>query len=43
MKEGCAIVQFTNGKKRAVITNLVDKLRRGDRVMIHYGYAVERV
>jgi hypothetical protein len=42
LKEGCAIVRFNDGKRRAVMTNLVGKLKPGSRVMVHYGYAVER-
>jgi hypothetical protein len=38
-----AVVKLENGKKRAVMTKLTGKLSVGDKVMVHYGYAVERM
>jgi hypothetical protein len=44
LKRKVAVVKFEgSGKTRAVMTDLVGKLKKGDRVMVHYGYAVERL
>lgn len=37
------VVRFENGKTRPVSIDLVGVLASGDRVMVHYGYAVEVV
>jgi hypothetical protein len=37
-----AVVKLPGGKKRPVM-NLCGKLKKGDKVMVHYGYAVELV
>ena len=38
-----AVVKFKNGGKRPVMTDLCGRLKKGDRVMVHYGYAVEKL
>lgn len=38
-----AVVKFRNGGKRPVMTDLCGVLKKGDRVMVHYGYAVEKL
>ena len=38
-----AVVKFADGKKRSVLTELVPGLKKGDRVMVHYGYIVEKL
>jgi hypothetical protein len=42
-KGGYAVVRFINGKIRPVVAKLVHGLKCGDRVMVHYGYAVEKL
>lgn len=37
------VVKMPGGKLRAVNTLLVGKLNEGDRVMVHYGYACEKL
>ena len=37
------IVEYENGKKRTVKNNYVPNVKVGDKVMIHYFYAVEKV
>jgi len=37
-----AIVKFKSGGRRPVMTDLTGPLKKGDRVMVHYGYAVEK-
>jgi|WetSurMetagenome_2_1015567.scaffolds.fasta_scaffold417754_1 hypothetical protein len=43
VKDGVAVVRFAGGKRRAVMTKLVGSLKKGDKVMVHYGYAVEKL
>lgn len=38
-----AVVKFANNKSRSVLTELVPGLKKGDRVMVHYGYVVEKL
>ena len=38
-----AVVKFADGRKRSVLTELIQCLRKGDRVMVHYGYIVEKI
>jgi hypothetical protein len=38
-----AVVRLKSGAKRPVMTDLVGQLKKGERVMVHYGYAVERL
>ena len=38
-----AVVKFKNGGRRPVMTDLCGRLKKGDRVIVHYGYAVEKL
>ena len=38
-----AVVKFANNKKRSVLSELVPRLKTGDRVIVHYGYVVEKL
>jgi hypothetical protein len=38
-----AIVKFKTGGKRPVMTDLCGRLKKGDCVMVHYGYAIEKI
>jgi hydrogenase maturation factor len=38
-----AVVKFANNRKRSVLSELVPKLKTGDRVIVHYGYIVEKL
>jgi hydrogenase maturation factor len=38
-----AVVKFANNKKRSVLSELVPRLKKGDRVIVHYGYIVEKL
>ena len=40
---GYYIVQYENKKTRAVSSDLLPNAKIGDQVIIHYGYAVEKV
>ncbi len=43
LKGDCAVVVFSNGKKRTVMTQIAGRLKIGDMVTVHYGYAVEKL
>ena len=38
-----AVVKFDDGRTRAVMTDLVESVSVGERVVVHYGYVVEKV
>jgi len=38
-----AVVKLKGGKVRPVMTSLVGPVRKGDKVMVHYGYACEKL
>ncbi len=40
---GAVVVELPGGKLRAVNTGLTGALKKGDRVMVHYGYACEKL
>lgn len=41
--EGAAVVKLPGGKLRAVNTLITGPLKKGDHVMVHYGYACEKL
>jgi len=43
VKGDTAVVKFKNGTTRPVITDLCGRVIKGDLVMVHYGYAVEKL
>lgn len=43
IKENVLIVEYDNGKRRPVLNDLIPKVKEGDFVTIHYGYAAEKV
>ena len=42
IKKDALIVEYGRGKRRPVLKAMVPDAKVGDRVMIHYGYAVEK-
>jgi len=43
VKGDLAVAKLENGKDRAVQSDLVGMLKVGDKVMVHYGYVVEKL
>jgi len=37
------VVRFKGGRVRPVLTDLTGPLKKGDKVIVHYGYAVEKI
>ena len=43
IKDDILIVEYGTGKRRPVMKSLVPNAKKGDKVTIHYGYAIEQV
>jgi len=43
VRKEAAVIRFKGGKTRPVMTALTGPLKKGDKVIVHYGYAVEKI